>query len=138
MRDKVSCSGTICYRVQILFADFGTTSSLPPECFCTQVFTCLATLSILDALPLQSDGSSASASSAQKLDLARTGAWLCERQLPNGGLNGRPQKLEDVCYSWWVLSSLSMVHKLHWINAKKLRAFILDAQVSRAARMIEL
>jgi hypothetical protein len=22
--------------------------------------------------------------------------WLCERQLPNGGLNGRPEKLEDV------------------------------------------
>ena len=24
--------------------------------------------------------------------------WLCERQLPNGGLNGRPEKLEDVCF----------------------------------------
>jgi prenyltransferase beta subunit len=24
------------------------------------------------------------------------GAWLSERQLPNGGLNGRPEKLEDV------------------------------------------
>lgn len=22
--------------------------------------------------------------------------WLSERQLPNGGLNGRPEKLEDV------------------------------------------
>ena len=22
--------------------------------------------------------------------------WLAERQLPNGGLNGRPEKLEDV------------------------------------------
>lgn len=22
--------------------------------------------------------------------------WLCERQLPCGGLNGRPEKLEDV------------------------------------------
>jgi hypothetical protein len=24
------------------------------------------------------------------------GWWLAERQLPNGGLNGRPEKLEDV------------------------------------------
>lgn len=26
------------------------------------------------------------------------GWWLAERQLPNGGLNGRPEKLEDVRY----------------------------------------
>ena len=80
------------------------------------VFTCLATLNILRAL--------------SRIDADHVGAWLCERQLPNGGLNGRPQKLEDVCYSWWVLSSLSMVQRLHWINARKLRRFILSAQVS--------
>ena len=38
----------------------------------------------------------------------------------------RPQ----VCYSWWVLSALSMVGKLHWIDADKLSRFILSAQVS--------
>ncbi|UZJ50732.1 hypothetical protein CBS101457_000052 [Exobasidium rhododendri] len=54
--------------------------------------------------------------------------WLSERQLPNGGLNGRPQKLEDVCYSWWVLSALAMLSKLHWINGAKLGNFILSAQ----------
>lgn len=54
--------------------------------------------------------------------------WLSERQLPNGGLNGRPQKLEDVCYSWWVLSALAMLSKLHWINGSKLSKFILSAQ----------
>jgi geranylgeranyl transferase type-2 subunit beta len=54
--------------------------------------------------------------------------WLSERQLPNGGLNGRPQKLEDVCYSWWVLSALAMLSKLHWINGTKLGKFILSAQ----------
>lgn len=33
--------------------------------------------------------------------------WLCERQLPNGGLNGRPEKLEDVsCYK--LLESLAL------------------------------
>ena len=31
-------------------------------------------------------------------------------------LSGRPEKLPDVCYSWWVLSSLSIIGRLHWID----------------------
>jgi prenyltransferase beta subunit len=30
------------------------------------------------------------------VDVDTLAFWLCERQLPNGGLNGRPEKLEDV------------------------------------------
>lgn len=53
-------------------------------------------------------------------------AWfLAERQNPrDGGLNGRPEKTSDVCYSWWVLSSLAMMKRLDWINGQKLREFI--------------
>ena len=79
-----------------------------------QIFTCVAALHI-----------------AKRLDLVNIdllGWWLCERQLPNGGLNGRPEKLEDVCYSWWVLSSLAMIDRLHWIDRDKLTSFILSAQ----------
>lgn len=54
--------------------------------------------------------------------------WLCERQLPSGGLNGRPEKLPDVCYSWWVLSSLTMLGRLDWISAPALEKFILACQ----------
>lgn len=54
------------------------------------------------------------------IDADGLGWWLCERQLPSGGLNGRPEKLPDVCYSWWVLSSLSILGRLHWINKDKL------------------
>lgn len=79
-----------------------------------QVFVCVAALAILDRLDVVDD---------QTL-----GWWLAERQLPSGGLNGRPQKLEDVCYSFWVLSALSIVQKLTWIDADKLIAFILSAQ----------
>ncbi|KAN0060383.1 Rab geranylgeranyltransferase [Thecaphora frezii] len=79
-----------------------------------QVFVCIAALSILDSL--------------DRIDRDKVGWWLAERQLPNGGLNGRPQKLEDVCYSWWVLSALSMIGRLHWIDADKLCNFILSAQ----------
>lgn len=49
------------------------------------------------------------------------GWWLCERQLPSGGLNGRPEKLPDVCYSWWVLSSLSILGRLHWVDGESIR-----------------
>jgi geranylgeranyl transferase type-2 subunit beta len=53
---------------------------------------------------------------------------LCERQTRSGGLNGRPEKLQDVCYSWWCLSALSILGRLHWIDAPALTAFILDCQ----------
>nr|XP_018262567.1 geranylgeranyl transferase type-2 subunit beta [Kwoniella dejecticola CBS 10117]OBR84725.1 geranylgeranyl transferase type-2 subunit beta [Kwoniella dejecticola CBS 10117] len=46
-----------------------------------QVWVCTAALSILDRQDL--------------IDVPLLGAWLSERQLPNGGLNGRPEKLED-------------------------------------------
>lgn len=82
-----------------------------------QIFACLGALTIAKRLDL--------------VDKDRLGAWLSERQLSNGGLNGRPEKLEDVCYSWWVLSSLAMIDRLHWIQAEKLSSFILRCQASQ-------
>ncbi|KAJ3179865.1 hypothetical protein HDU87_002433 [Geranomyces variabilis] len=58
----------------------------------------------------------------------KLGWWLAERQLKNGGLNGRPEKLEDVCYSWWVMSALSILDRVHWINKDSLIKFILESQ----------
>ena len=80
-----------------------------------QIFTCVGALAIAGRLDL--------------VDKDRLGGWLSERQLDNGGLNGRPEKLEDVCYSWWVVSSLAMIGRIHWINNKKLISFILRCQV---------
>lgn len=45
------------------------------------VFVCVAALAILDRLDV--------------VDEQTLGWWLAERQVHNGGLNGRPQKLED-------------------------------------------
>ena len=56
------------------------------------------------------------------------GWWLAERQLPCGGLNGRPEKMQDVCYSWWVMSSLKIIGKLDWIDKDKLKEYILSCQ----------
>jgi len=37
---------------------------------------------------------------------------------------GRPEKLPDVCYSWWVLASLKIIGRLHWINkVRRTRSF---------------
>ena len=58
----------------------------------------------------------------------RLGWWLCERQCDSGGLNGRPEKQADVCYSWWNISSLIILGKLDWINKEKLIQFILNCQ----------
>ena len=82
---------------------------------CKKVFVCTAALAILDRL--------------DEIDQETLGWWLAERQLPNGGLNGRPEKLEDVCYSFWVLSAMAILRKIPWIDADKLTAFILSAQV---------
>jgi len=46
------------------------------------VFVCVGALAILDRLDV--------------VDVPTLSWWLAERQLPNGGLNGRPEKLEDV------------------------------------------
>jgi len=62
------------------------------------------------------------------VDADLIGHWLSERQLPSGGLNGRPEKLPDVCYSWWVSASLSILGRLHWIDKKGLRDFVLSSQ----------
>lgn len=80
-----------------------------------QVFTCVGALTIAGRLDL--------------VNKDRLGAWLSERQIDKGGFNGRPEKLPDACYAWWVGSSLAMIDRLHWIDGKKLASFVLQCQV---------
>ena len=80
-----------------------------------QVFTCVGALSIAQSLHLLEDA-----------DLLSW--WLAERQCDSGGLNGRPEKQADVCYSWWILSALSILGRVNWINTGKLGQFILNCQ----------
>lgn len=95
---------------------FGTTPGA--ESHAGQIFTCVGALMIAGELDsfLGEEGKD------------RLGAWLSERQLASGGLNGRPEKLVDVCYSWWVMSSMAMIGRLHWIDTAKLGRFILECQ----------
>eukprot|EP00127_Corallochytrium_limacisporum_P005712 Clim_evm91s210 gene=Clim_evmTU91s210 len=91
---------------------FGTAPG--SESHAGQIYCCLGSLWLLDAL--------------EHAQTDRLSWWLSERQLDAGGLNGRPQKLPDVCYSWWVLASLAMLKRIHYINKEKLIDFIANAQ----------
>jgi len=94
----------------------GGFGSIPgAETHAGQIFCCVGALSIAGAL--------------HHVDADLLGWWLCERQTPGGGLNGRPEKLPDVCYSWWVVSSLAIIKRLNWIDKAKLHSFILESQV---------
>eukprot|EP00966_Prymnesium_polylepis_P322178 7378447-Prymnesium_polylepis.2 len=79
-----------------------------------QVFTCVGALAIAGAL--------------EHCQRDLLSWWLCERQTPGGGLNGRPQKDADVCYSWWVLSALCLLERDAWLDSSALRKFILSCQ----------
>lgn len=98
--------------------DGGFGTSPGAESHSGQVFVCTAALTIAGKLNtfLGEEGKD------------RLGAWLSERQQASGGLNGRPEKLVDVCYSWWVMSSMAMIGRLHWIDSAKLTKFILECQ----------
>ncbi|CAI4228603.1 unnamed protein product [Auanema sp. JU1783] len=79
-----------------------------------QVYCCLGFLSVTNNL--------------DAIDVNRTAEWLAHRQCASGGLNGRPEKLPDVCYSWWVLASLAMLRKLHWVDKEMMIKFIYACQ----------
>lgn len=54
--------------------------------------------------------------------------FLVNRQLENGGLCGRVNKQEDVCYSFWILASLNILNADQFIDREKLFEFILSCQ----------
>lgn len=111
----------IAYVQSCVNFDGGYGVSPGAESHAGQVFTCVGALAIVGRLDL--------------VDADKLGGWLSERQLDNGGLNGRPEKLEDVCYSWWVATSLAMIGRLHWIDGDKLTRFILKCQVRNSTNV---
>jgi geranylgeranyl transferase type-2 subunit beta len=111
---EVDVEKTVQFVLKCMNFDGGFGRVPGSESHAGQVYCCVGALAIAGQL--------------YHVDADRLGWWLCERQLPSGGLNGRPEKLPDVCYSWWVLASLAMLNRLHWINKAKLTEFILASQ----------
>ncbi|XP_019055247.1 PREDICTED: geranylgeranyl transferase type-2 subunit beta 1-like isoform X3 [Nelumbo nucifera] len=112
--DKINVEKAVNYVVSCKNLDGGFGSIPGGESHAGQIFCCVGALAITGSL--------------HHVDKDLLGWWLCERQVKSGGLNGRPEKLPDVCYSWWVLSSLIMIDRVHWINKEKVARFILDCQ----------
>ncbi|KAG2002567.1 rab geranylgeranyltransferase, variant 3 [Coprinopsis cinerea AmutBmut pab1-1] len=81
--DELDKEKTVGYLKRCKNYDGGFGSVVGAESHAAQVFVCTAALAILDKLD-------------EVVDTDTLGWWLAERQLPNGGLNGRPEKLEDV------------------------------------------
>ncbi|XP_044469508.1 geranylgeranyl transferase type-2 subunit beta 1-like isoform X1 [Mangifera indica] len=112
--DKINVDKAVNYIVSCKNPDGGFGCTPGGESHTGQIFCCVGALALVGAL--------------HHVDKDLLGWWLCERQFKSGGLNGRPEKLPDVCYSWWVLSSSIMINRAHWINKEKLVKYILDCQ----------
>jgi len=109
--DAAACASFV-MRCHNADGGFGTRPNA--ETHAGQIYCCLGTLSLLGEL--------------SRIDADMLGWWLSERQLPSGGLNGRPEKLPDVCYSWWVVASLRIIGRLHWLQPGKVESFIYACQ----------
>ncbi|XP_061713558.1 geranylgeranyl transferase type-2 subunit beta [Cydia pomonella] len=112
--DAVNVDRAVEFVLSCMNFDGGFGSKPGSESHAGLIYCCVGTLSI-----------------CRRLDALRADElawWLCERQLPSGGLNGRPEKLPDLCYSWWVMSSLTMLNRIHWVDKKALQEFILACQ----------
>ncbi|KAF4213325.1 hypothetical protein CNMCM8980_002196 [Aspergillus fumigatiaffinis] len=86
LMDMVDVSKAVAYIQKCENLDGGYGICPGAESHAGQVFTCVGALAIAGRLDL--------------VNKDRLGRWLSERQLDNGGLNGRPEKLPDACYSW--------------------------------------
>lgn len=75
-----------------------------------QIFCVVASLKVLGYL--------------EYIDKNKTVEFLVYRQLNNGGLAGRINKKEDVCYSFWVYSALHILDASNLIDNQKLKEFI--------------
>jgi geranylgeranyl transferase type-2 subunit beta len=106
-------------------ADGGYGTVPGAESHAGQIFVCLAARSIGGDLDPPGGGGGSDDGRHDRL-----AAWLSERQVPEtgGGLNGRPEKVPDVCYAWWVVSALVMLRRTHWIDRPALRRFVLRCQ----------
>jgi geranylgeranyl transferase type-2 subunit beta len=112
--DRVDLQAAADYILLCRNIDGGFGSCPGAESHAGQVFCCVAALAICRQLP--------------RIDTGLLGWWLSERQVDSGGLNGRPEKQADVCYSWWILSALSITGQVNYINVDKLAAYILNCQ----------
>ncbi|PVV00694.1 hypothetical protein BB560_004914 [Smittium megazygosporum] len=121
--EQISHESIVEFVEQSMNYDGGFGSGPGGESHAAQVYTSLAALAIAGRLDI--------------VNREKLAGWLSERQQTMvgplaGGLNGRPQKLPDSCYSWWVVSSLSILGRIEWIDANAVEKFVLKCQDTEA------
>uniref|UniRef100_A0A915JTX4 Geranylgeranyl transferase type-2 subunit beta n=1 Tax=Romanomermis culicivorax TaxID=13658 RepID=A0A915JTX4_ROMCU len=112
--DDLDLDKIVDYVMKCRNFDGGFGVRVDSESHAGQIYCCIGVLSLTGNL--------------NRVDANQLGFWLCERQCQSGGLNGRPEKQPDVCYSWWVSASLAILGRLHWVDKDRLRRFILACQ----------
>lgn len=65
-----------------------------------------------------------------RIPVKKVKQFLGSRQTKLGGFNGRPEKLPDLCYSWWVLSSLHSVNTQIMNSSVFFNAYMQDDQTN--------
>lgn len=79
----------------------------------------VATLFLLGGLPSSPHPRAEGVPDAAPDALASLTGWLAQRfqnLADGGGVNGRPGKPADVCYSWWVSASLMLLGRGEWVT----------------------
>lgn len=101
-------------RLLLCYNPVGGFGQIPgSEPHAAHTFCCLTSLRSLGALG--------------RIDSRATTDFLVYRQCQNGGLNGRVNKKEDVCYSFWTFASLRILGcSSH--NCEMLREFIFSCE----------
>jgi len=113
--DRLDKDLTVSYINRCKNFDGGYGNDVGGESHASQVWTCVGALAILDRL--------------NEVDTETLSWWLSERQLPNGGLNGRPEKLEDV-------GTISAVKSLSYTGIS-LQSILFLVDVSRPSQLFD-
>lgn len=113
--DSVNIARAVSFVLSCKSADGGFAMQPGAEAHAGQTFCCIASLAICEALHHVVPDQTLS-------------HWLSERQNTNGGMNGRPGKKSDTCYSWWVGASCCILGKPQLIDWSALASFVIDHQ----------
>lgn len=110
---KFDRGGAVGHILSCYNADGGFGQLARTESHAAQIFCCLSALRSLGCIGA--------------VDASRIEDFLAYRQCPSGGLNGRINKKEDVCYSFWAFAAARLLGS-ECIDARALRAFIYSCE----------
>lgn len=111
---EVDVGSVISYTMRCCNLDGGYGAVEGAESHAAQVFCCVSLLRSLGALHL--------------VDRRSVTRFIVTKQKESGGLSGRINKKEDVCYSFWAYSSLVIIGEQEYIDKDRLVEFILSCQ----------